>query len=140
MFQNLKISVVESLKIKVLIINDKSINTMPFVYKQANAALTSSQEALLGQIENSSFPFEGIKQLKELRRRTGVTVVIADNAHLVKVLQDSIKTIKEQFKKFFEESSKDAKYGRRIHNETEEILYRRRTWAEKQLNPNGFTL
>ena len=93
---------------------------MPFVYKQANAALTSSQEALLGQIENSSFPFEGIKQLKELRRRTGVTVVVADNAHLEKVLQDSIKTIKEQFKKYFEESSKDAKYGRRIHNETEE--------------------
>lgn len=120
--------------------NDKSINTMTFEYKQANAPLTSSQKALLGQIENLSFPFEGIKQLKELRRRTGVTVVIADNAHLVKVLQDSIKTIKEQFKKFFEESSKDAKYGRRIHNETEEILYRRRIWAEKQLNPNGSTL
>lgn len=120
--------------------NDKSINTMTFEYKKANAELTLSQEALLGQIENSSFPFEGIKQLKELRRRTGVTVVVADNAHLEKVLQDSIKTIKEQFKKFFEESSKDAKYGRRIHNETEEILYRRRIWAEKQLNPNGSTL
>ena len=45
--------------------NDKSLNTMTFEYKKANAELTLSHEALIGQIDNSSFPFEGNKQLKE---------------------------------------------------------------------------
>lgn len=114
--------------------NDNNINTMTFEYKPENATLTPSQEALLGQIEDLPCPFDGIKHLKDLRDETGVTVVVADKAHFVNVLDSSIKKISEQIISSHEMFRSDATYGERKEKETKEDLFKRSNWAEEQLH------
>lgn len=109
--------------------NGNIINTMTFEYKQENATLTPSQEALLGQIENVRCPFKGISHLKDLRDISGVSVVIADRKFLVKVLKDSIERINDQISKY----SKDTNRFK-IFRQIERDIYSRCRWAEKQVD------
>ena len=109
--------------------NGNIINTMTFEYKQENATLTPSQEALLGQIENVRCPFKGISHLKDLREISGVSVVIADRKFLVKVLKDSIERINDQISKY----SKDTNRFK-IFRQIERDIYSRCRWAEKQVD------
>ena len=99
-------------------------------YKQENATLTPSQEALLEIIENLPSPFKGISKLADLRRMTGVTVVVSDKASLIKHLEVFIDRINEQIKN----DRSDINRGMKVFSQCEEDIYiHRLKWAEDQL-------
>ena len=107
--------------------NDNSITTMTFKYTQQNATLTPSQEALLDQIENAPCPFKDIYNLKDLRGISGVSVVVADKAFLVKLLDDCIAKIDEQISKYLNDNRRSE-----IFRQIERDIYDRRNWAKQQ--------
>ena len=111
---------------------------MTFIYRKMNAALTPSQEALLGQIEKLQCPFEGIDRFKklklaDLRSITGVSVVVTDKAHLVDLLEKSIEKMRMHITTSFTESRNDPEFGSRKFAETEKVISKRRNWVEEQL-------
>lgn len=93
--------------------------------------LTPSQESLLDSIENLPSPFNGISKLKDLRRLTGVSVVVSDRDFLVKVLDDSIKRLSSQLKKYQNDSefrnNNNPEFGNIIERE-----YNKLSWAKEQ--------
>lgn len=95
-----------------------------------SASLTKSQKSLLQKIENLKSPFNGISKLKDLRFLTGVTVVVSDRANLDKVLDDSIKKLKDQLERYRKESNYQA-IIRQI-----ERKYNILEWAKEQKGKN----
>lgn len=69
---------------------------MSFEYIPLKGHLTTSQENLLDRIENAASPYQGISCLKDLRDRTGVSVIVSDKACLKKMLKSFIEEIKHQ--------------------------------------------
>ena len=70
---------------------------MAFIYRTENGgALTPSQEKLLENIETLPSPYDGISMLADLRRRTGLSVVVSDRGSLIKRLKEDIDTISKQ--------------------------------------------
>ena len=100
---------------------------MAFDYRSENGkTLTPSQETILEEIENHPFPFEGLSKLKDLRKRTGVSVVISDRGNLISFLNDSIKSIKEKISEY-------QKSGLMRNSNVETDIYNRLNWAKEQL-------
>ena len=100
---------------------------MAFQYHSENGkTLTRSQEELLETIENLPFSFDGLSTFCELRRRTGVTVVISDRMSLKWILMDCIRSIKTKI-----EGYKTSGIIRNGNVEGE--IYERLRWAERQL-------
>ncbi len=100
---------------------------MAFDYRSENGkTLTPSQETILEEIENHPFPFEGLSKLKDLRNRTGVSVVISDRGHLISFLNNSIKSIKEKISEY-------QKSGLMRNSNVETDIYNRLNWAKEQL-------
>lgn len=100
---------------------------MAFDYRSENGkTLTPSQETILEDIENHPFPFEGLSKLKDLRNRTGVSVVISDRGHLISFLNNSIKSIKEKISEY-------QKSGLMRNSNVETDIYNRLNWAKEQL-------
>lgn len=107
--------------------SDNSITTMTFKYTQQNATLTPSQEVLLDQIENAPCPFNDINSLKDLKGISGVSVVVADKAFLVKLLDDCIAKIEEQISKYRNDNRRSE-----IFRQIERDIYDRCNWAKQQ--------
>ena len=102
-----------------------------FVHKtENNAFLTPSQEKLLDDIEGFiPFPFAGLSSFRELRQRTGVSVIISDRNYLCKVLDDCIKRINEIIADYNNNGSwRNPGFGENVENE----IYRRLEWAKGQ--------
>lgn len=100
---------------------------MAFMYYSENGkTFTKSQEEILEEIENLQFPYGGIDHLKDLRKRTGVSVVISDRMSLIRILGCSISSIKAKIEEY--------KTSRVILNgNVEGEIYNRLRWAERQL-------
>lgn len=99
---------------------------MAFIYTWEHATLTPSQESLLDSIENLPSPFSKISKLKDLRRLTGVSVVVSDRASLEKVLDDSIKRLSDQLEAYRNNSN-----YREIVTQVERE-YNKLRWAKEQ--------
>ena len=102
-----------------------------FVHKtENNAFLTPSQEKLLDDIEGfTPFPFAGLSSFRELRQRTGVSVIISDRNYLCKVLDDCIKRINEIIADYNNNGAwRNPGFGENVENE----IYRRLEWAKGQ--------
>lgn len=100
---------------------------MAFDYHTENGkTLSKSQEDLLEKIETLPFPFDGLSDLGELRRRTSLSVVISDRMSLIRILNNSIRSIKTKIDEY-----KVSGVIRNGNVETE--IYNRLRWAEKQL-------
>jgi hypothetical protein len=113
---------------------------MSFVYKKENDAfLTSSQEEILDEIEGyTPFPFADLTNFRELRKRTGVEVIISDRNGLCQILDDCIKRIEDKNAEYGQLGFwKNANFGANIEQE----IYRRLKWAREQReiaeNPQG---
>lgn len=102
-----------------------------FVHKtENNAFLTPSQEKLLDDIEGfTPFPFAGLSSFRELRQRTGVSVIISDRNYLCKVLDDCIKRINEIIADYNNKGAwRNPGFGENVENE----INRRLEWAKGQ--------
>jgi len=100
---------------------------MAFQYHSENGkTLTRSQEELLETIENLPFPFDGLSTLSELRRRTGVTVVISDRMSLKRILKDCIHSIKTKIEGY---KTSGIIWNGNVEGEINDRL----SWAERQL-------
>lgn len=113
---------------------------MPFIYKPMGAVLTPSQESLLETIENAGSPFTGITNLKELRKMTGLNVIVADRGFLTKLLDDIISSVE----KFIEDYRGDFKNFHEVNRQIERDIYDKLRWAEdereKVANPQQIAL
>ena len=106
---------------------------MAFIYRTENGgALTPSQEKLLENIETLPSPYDGISMLADLRRRTGLSVVVSDRGSLIKRLKEDIDTISKQIDAY----QKDAN-RQKIMNQIERDIYDRRRWAQSKLQEVG---
>ena len=106
---------------------------MAFIYRTENSgALTPSQEKLLENIETLPSPYDGISMLADLRRRTGLSVVVSDRGSLIKRLKEDIDTISNQIDAY----QKDAN-RQKIMNQIERDIYDRRRWAQSKLQEVG---
>ena len=100
---------------------------MAFQYHSENGkTLTRSQEELLETIENLPVPFDGLSTLSELRRRTGVTVVISDRMSLKRILKDCIHSIKTKIEEY---KTSGIIWNGNVEGEINDRL----SWAERQL-------
>lgn len=100
---------------------------MAFDYHTENGkTLSKSQEDLLEKIETLPFPFDGLSDLSELRRRTSLSVVISDRMSLIRILNNSIRSIKTKIDEY-----KVSGVIRNRNVETE--MDNRLRWAKKQL-------
>lgn len=100
---------------------------MAFEYHSENGkTLTKSQEDILEEIENLPFFYGGIDHLKNLRKRTGVSVVISDRMSLIRILSCSISSIKAKIEEY--KTSKVI-----LNGNVEGEIYHRLRWAERQL-------
>lgn len=100
---------------------------MAFDYHKENGkTLTKSQEELLETIETLPFPFDGLSDLHELRRRTSLSVVISDRMSLIRILNDSLRSIKTKIDEY-------KVSGVILNGNVETEIYNRLRWAEKQL-------
>ena len=100
---------------------------MAFEYHSENGkTLTKSREEILEEIENLPFLYGGIDHLKDLRKRTGVSVVISDRMSLIRILSCSISSIKAKIEEY--KTSKVI-----LNGNVEGEIYHRLRWAERQL-------
>ena len=103
-----------------------------FVYRtENNVFLTPSQENILNVIEGfTPFPFAELNSFRELRQRTGLSVIISDRNGLCKVLEDCIKRIDEVIADY---KKSGAWHNSVFSNNLEKELYERLEWAKGQL-------
>ena len=103
-----------------------------FVYRtENNVILTPSQENILNVIEGfTPFPFAELDSFRELRQRTGLSVIISDRNGLCKILEDCIKRIDEVIADY---KKSGAWHNSVFSKNLEKELYERLEWAKGQL-------
>jgi len=102
---------------------------MAFKYQKQNGAmLTQSQEFLLETIENLPSPFSGVHKLKDLRKLTGVNIIVSDRNSLNTRLQGAVDSINNQIIEWHK-----IDVNRHIFNQIEGDIYARLKWAQDQL-------
>lgn len=114
---------------------------MSFKYTQKGGKLTSKQSSLLEQIETAVSPYQGITCLKDLRRLSGVSVIVSDRGFLRKQLIYFIERIETQIRSYEEERNLD---NRRVYRQIEGDIYPKLEKAKKELeqidNPDAESL
>lgn len=114
---------------------------MSFKYTQKGGKLTSNQKSLLEQIETAVSPYQGITCLKDLRRLSGVSVIVSDRGFLRKQLIYFIERIEKQIRSYEEERKLD---DRRVYRQIEGDIYPKLEKAKKELeqidNPDAESL
>lgn len=103
-----------------------------FVYRtENNAFLTQSQEDILNLIEGfTPFPFAEFDSFRELRQRTGLSVIISDRNGLCKILEECIKRIDDVIADYKKSGAwSNSVFSKNIERE----IFRRLEWAKGQL-------